>query len=139
VARNLTATTNNESYHGSTSELPPATSHRYAEWDFSGVPDRVMFQRFLDASDYWFGYSDDSSSGSYDPLRECFVMVVDDQANNANEGAGDGEAPRGSKTRLLQGAGPSAPHLTSGRRRHQRAASPSAGARGQIAEEYRAV
>jgi hypothetical protein len=35
VARNLAATTDDESYHGSTSELPPATSHGYAEWDFS--------------------------------------------------------------------------------------------------------
>jgi hypothetical protein len=52
VARNLSATTNDESYHGSTSELPPATSHGYAEWDFSGVPDPVMFQQFLDAADY---------------------------------------------------------------------------------------
>jgi hypothetical protein len=52
MARNLTATTKDESYHGSTSELPPATSHGYAEWDFSGVPDLVMFQRFLDATDY---------------------------------------------------------------------------------------
>jgi hypothetical protein len=47
--------------------LPHATSHGYAEWDFSGVPDPVMFRRFLDATDYWFGYSDDSSAGSYDP------------------------------------------------------------------------
>jgi hypothetical protein len=78
AARNLTATTNDESYHGSASELPPATSHGYAEWDFSGVPDPVMFQRFLDAADYWFGYSDDSSTGSYDLARECFVVVVDD-------------------------------------------------------------
>jgi hypothetical protein len=31
AARNLTATTNDESYHGSASELPPATSHGYAE------------------------------------------------------------------------------------------------------------
>jgi hypothetical protein len=38
-------------------ELPPATSHGYAEWDFSDVPDPVMFWRFLDATDYWFGYS----------------------------------------------------------------------------------
>jgi hypothetical protein len=52
TARNLTATTNDESYHGSASELPAATSHGYAEWDFSGVPDPVMFQRFLDAADY---------------------------------------------------------------------------------------
>jgi hypothetical protein len=78
VARNLTATTNDESYHDPTSELPPATSHGYAKWDFSGVPDPVMFQRFLDAADYWFGYSDDSSAGSYDPAREYFIVVVDD-------------------------------------------------------------
>jgi hypothetical protein len=30
AARNLAATTDDESYHGSTSELPPATSHGYA-------------------------------------------------------------------------------------------------------------
>jgi hypothetical protein len=29
-----------------------------------------MFRRFLDATDYWFGYSDDSSAGSNDPARE---------------------------------------------------------------------
>jgi hypothetical protein len=63
AARNPTATTDDESYHGSTSELPPATSHGYAEWNFSGVPDPVMFRRFLDAVDYWFGYSDDSNTG----------------------------------------------------------------------------
>jgi hypothetical protein len=51
AVRNLIATTNDESYHNSASDLPPATSHRYAEWDFSGVPDPVMFQRFLDAAD----------------------------------------------------------------------------------------
>jgi hypothetical protein len=32
AVRNLIATTNDESYHGSASELPPATSHVYAEW-----------------------------------------------------------------------------------------------------------
>jgi hypothetical protein len=105
AARNLTVTTNNESYHGSTSELRPATSHGYAEWDFSGVPDLMMFQRFLDAADYWFGYSDDSSVGSYNPARECFVVVVDDQANSVNAGAEDGEAPQGPGTGPLQGAG----------------------------------
>jgi hypothetical protein len=52
AARNLIATTNDESYHGSASELPPATSHGYTEWDFSDVPDPVMFQRFLGAADY---------------------------------------------------------------------------------------
>jgi hypothetical protein len=56
---NLIASTNDESYHGSASELPPATLHGYAEWDFSDVPDPVMFQRFFDAAKYWFGYSDD--------------------------------------------------------------------------------
>jgi hypothetical protein len=53
-----------------------------------------MFQRFLDVADYWFGYFDDSSVGSYDPARECFMVVVDDQADGTNTaGVGDGEAP----------------------------------------------
>jgi hypothetical protein len=76
--------------------------------DFSGVPDPVMFQRFLDAADYWFGYSDNSSAGSYDPAR--FVMLANDQANVANAAeAGDGEVPPGPGTGTHQGAGPSAP------------------------------
>jgi hypothetical protein len=113
AATNLIATTNDESYHGSASEVAPATSHGYAEWDFCGLPDPVMFQRFLDAADYWFGYSDDSNAGSYNPAHECFVVVVDDQANGANAvGAGDGEAPENLATGLLQGSGPRAPHLT---------------------------
>jgi hypothetical protein len=29
------------------------------------MTDPVMFRRFLDVADYWFGYSDDSSAGSY--------------------------------------------------------------------------
>jgi hypothetical protein len=95
AVRNLIATTNDESYHGSASELPPATLHGYTEWDFSGMPDPVMFQRFLDVADYWFGCSDDSSAGSYDPTRECFVVVVDDQADGMNVArADDGEAPQ---------------------------------------------
>jgi hypothetical protein len=110
AVRNLIATTNGESYNGSAGKLPPATSHGYAEWDFSGVLDPVMFQRFLDAADYWFGYSDDSSAGSYDPARECFVVVVDDQADGANAaGAGDGEAPRIPGAGVPQNPGPSAP------------------------------
>jgi hypothetical protein len=52
---NPSASTDDESSYSSASELPPATSHGYAEWDFSGVPDPVMFLRFLDATDYWFG------------------------------------------------------------------------------------
>jgi hypothetical protein len=60
--------------------LPPANLHGYAEWDFSGVPDPVMFRRFVDATDYWFGCSDDSSTGSYDPARECYVVIANDPA-----------------------------------------------------------
>jgi hypothetical protein len=63
-----------------------------------------MFRRFLDAADYWFGYSDDSSAGSYDPARECFMVLANDQAGAANAvEAGDGEVPPG------PGAGPNAP------------------------------
>jgi hypothetical protein len=69
-----------------------------------------MFRRFLDAVDYWFGYSDDSSAGSYDPARECFVMHANDQANAANAAeAGDGEVPPSPGTGPHQSAGPSAP------------------------------
>jgi hypothetical protein len=95
AVRNLIATTNNESYHDSANELPLATSHWYTEWDFSGVPDPVMFLWFLDTADYWFGCSDDSSIGSYDPTHECFMVVVDEHADDANEaGASDGDVPQ---------------------------------------------
>jgi hypothetical protein len=64
------------------------------EWDFSSVPDPVMFQWFLDATDHWFGYSDNPSAGSHDPVRECFVVLANDQANTANVAeAGDGQVP----------------------------------------------
>jgi hypothetical protein len=110
AARDPSASADDESSHGSASELPPATLHGYTEWDFSGVPDPVMFRRFLDAADYWFGYSDDSSDGSYDPVRECFVVITNDQANVANAAeAGDREVPPGPGTGPRQGAGPSAP------------------------------
>jgi hypothetical protein len=53
-----------------------------------------MFRWFLDATDYWFSYSDDSSTGSYDPVRECCVVITNDQVNAANAAeAGDGEVP----------------------------------------------
>jgi hypothetical protein len=52
AVKNLISTTNDESYHGSASELPPTTSHGYAEWDFSGVPDPMIFQQFPKAADY---------------------------------------------------------------------------------------
>jgi hypothetical protein len=79
VARDPSASAGDESSLGSLDALPPATSHGYAEWDFSGVPDPVMFRRFLDATDYWFGYSNDSSAGSYDPAWECCVVIANDQ------------------------------------------------------------
>jgi hypothetical protein len=67
----------------------------------------MMFRWFLDATDYWFGYSDDSSAESYDPARECFVVITNDQANAAE--AGDREIPSSPETGPRQGAGPSAP------------------------------
>jgi hypothetical protein len=69
-----------------------------------------MLRRFLDATDYWFGYSEDSNTGSYDPARECCVVITNDQVNAANATeAGDGEVPPGPGTGPRQGAGPSTP------------------------------
>jgi hypothetical protein len=91
VARDPGASAGDESSLGSLDALPPANLHGYAEWDFSGLPDPVMFRRFLDATDYWFGCSDDSSTGSYDPARECCVVIANDPANaTGTVGAGDG-------------------------------------------------
>jgi hypothetical protein len=121
AARDPSASTDDESSHGSASELPPATSHGYAEWDFSGVPDPVMFRWFLDATDYWFGYSDDSSAGSYDPARECCVMITNDQANAASAAeAGDGEvSPARELDRArVRGQAPLPPHHRGGQRQH---------------------
>jgi hypothetical protein len=110
AARDPGASADDESSQGSASELPPATSHGYEEWDFSGVPDPVMFRRFRDSMDNWFGYSDDSSAGCYDTARECCVVITNDQVNTANAAeAGDGEVPPGPGTGPRQGAGPSAP------------------------------
>jgi hypothetical protein len=110
AVRNPSASADDESSHGSASELPPATSHGYAEWDFSGVLDPVMFRRFLDTTDYSFGCSDNSSAGSYDPAWECFVVLANDQANATNAAeADDGEVPPGPGTGPHQGAGPSTP------------------------------
>jgi hypothetical protein len=75
AARRLIAT-DDESYHGSDNELPSATLHGYAEWDFSSVPDLVMFRWFLDAADYWFGYSDTSNTEDYDSARERFTATL---------------------------------------------------------------
>jgi hypothetical protein len=110
VARDPSASAGDESSLGSVDALPPATSHGYAEWDFSGVPDPMMFRRFLDAMDYWFGCSDDSSAGSYDPMRECCVVIANDPANATDAvGADDGEVPPALGTASRPAAGPSAP------------------------------
>jgi hypothetical protein len=110
VARDPSASAGDESSLGSVDALPHATSHGYAEWDFTGVPDPVMFRRFLDATDYWFGYSDDSSAGSYDPTRECYVVIANDPANATDvAGAGDVEVPPALGTGSRLAAGPSAP------------------------------
>jgi hypothetical protein len=110
AVRNLIATSNDESYHGSASELPPATSHGYTEWDFSGVSNPMMFQWFLDTVDYWFGCSDDSSAGSYDPARECFMVAIGDLVDDTSmAGDGDGEAPQNPGTSIPRNPGPSAP------------------------------
>jgi hypothetical protein len=69
-----------------------------------------MFRRFLDAADYWFRCSDDSSTGSYDPARECCVVIVNDPANATGAaGAGDGEVTPAPGIALRLVAGPSTP------------------------------
>jgi hypothetical protein len=69
-----------------------------------------MFRRFLDAMDYWFGCSDDSSIGSYDPGHECCVVIANDPANATGAvGAGDGEVRPAPDIAPRQAAGPSTP------------------------------
>jgi hypothetical protein len=100
-----------------------------------------MFRRFLDATDYWFGYPDNSSAGSYDPTRECFVVLTNDQANAANAvEAGDGEVPPGPGAGPHQGAGPSAPPSSPPRGADINAQLAQARElEAKLAEEYRAV
>jgi hypothetical protein len=69
-----------------------------------------MFRRFLDATDYWFGCSDDSSTRSYDPARECCVVIANDPANATGAvGAGDGEVRPAPGIAPRLAAGPSNP------------------------------
>jgi hypothetical protein len=100
-----------------------------------------MFRRFLDATDYWFGYSDDSSAGSYDPARECCVVITSNQANAANAAeAGDGEVPTSPGTGPRLGAGPSAPPSSPPRGADVNAQlSQARELEAKLAEEYRAV
>jgi hypothetical protein len=141
AARDPGASAGDESSRGSAGELPRATSHGYAEWDFSGVPDPVMFRQFLDATDDWFGYSDDSSAGSYDPAWECCVVITNNQANAANAAeAGDGEVPIGPGTGPRLGAGPSTPPSSPPRGAGVNAQLAQAcELEAKLAEEYRAV
>jgi hypothetical protein len=100
-----------------------------------------MFQRFLDATDYRFGYSDDSSAGSYDPARECFIVITNDQANAANTTkAGDGEVPPGMGTGPRMATGPSAPPPSPSRGADVNAQLAQARElEAKLAEEYRTV
>jgi hypothetical protein len=100
-----------------------------------------MFQRFLDATDYWFGYSDDSSVGSYDPAWECCVVMTSNQANAADAAeAGDGEVPTGPGTGPRLGAEPSAPPPSPPRGADVNAQLAQARElEAKLAEEYRAV
>jgi hypothetical protein len=115
--------------------LPPANLHGYAEWDFSGVPDPVMFRRFLDATDYWFGCSDDSSTGSYDPARECCVVTNDPANATGAAGAGDGEVTPAPGIAPRLAAGPSTPAGADADARLAQARELEA----KLAEEYRTV
>jgi hypothetical protein len=49
--RNLIATMNDETYHGSDSEVPPP-QHWGTKWDFSSVPGPMVFWCFLNAANY---------------------------------------------------------------------------------------
>jgi hypothetical protein len=100
-----------------------------------------MFWWFLDAADYWFGYSDSSSAGSHDPARECFVVAIGDEVDDATSAeAGEGEPLRDPGASAPRNPGPSVPPT-----------SPTGGAdinaqlaqacelEAKIAEEYRAI
>jgi hypothetical protein len=64
-----------------------------------------MFQR-----DYWFGCSDDSSAGNYNPTRECFMVAIGDLVDGMSvAGAGDGEAPQNPGTGVPWNPRPNAP------------------------------
>jgi hypothetical protein len=95
-----------------------------------------MFWRFLDATDYWFGCSDDSSTGSYDPVRECCVVIANDPANATGAvGAGDGEVTPAPGIAPRLAAGPSTPAGADADAQLAQARELEA----KLAEEYRTV
>jgi hypothetical protein len=71
VTRDPGASAGDESSLDSLDALPPANLHGYAEWDFSGVPDLVMFRRFLDATDYWSAAPTIPAPGATTPRRNA--------------------------------------------------------------------
>jgi hypothetical protein len=100
-----------------------------------------MLRRFLDATDYWFGYSDDSRTGSYDPARECCVVITNDQANAANTAeASDGEVPPRPGNWTTLGCGTKRPPSSPPRGADVNAQLAQAHElEAKLAEEYRAV
>jgi hypothetical protein len=95
-----------------------------------------MFRRFLDATDYWFSCSDDSSTGSYDPARECCVVIANNLANATGAaGAGDGEVTPAPGIAPRLAAGPSTPAGANIDAQLARARELKA----KLAEEYRTV
>jgi hypothetical protein len=95
-----------------------------------------MFRRFLDATNYWFGFSDDSSTGSYDPARECCVVIANDPANATGAAdAGDGEVTPAPGIAPRLAAGPSTPYRANIDAQLAQARELEA----KLAEEYRTV
>jgi hypothetical protein len=95
-----------------------------------------MFRRFLDATDYWFGCSDDSSTGSYDPARECCVVIANDPANATGAaGTGDGEVMPAPGIAPRLAAGPRTPAGADADAQLAQARELEA----KLAEEYRTV
>jgi hypothetical protein len=95
------------------------------------VPDPVMFKRFLDAADYEFDCSDDSSAGSYDPTRECFMVAIGDLVDGTSvEGAGDRSPPKPRDQHTSKPGTKRPSHLAGERRRHQCVAGSCARVRG---------
>jgi hypothetical protein len=100
-----------------------------------------MFQRFVDAADYWFGYFDTSSVGSYDPARECFMVTIGDVVGGTSMArAGEGENPRDPGTNAPRNTGPSA-HPTSpvGGTDINTQLAQARELEAKLAEEYRAI
>jgi hypothetical protein len=82
AVRNVIATTNDVSYHGSANDLLPATSHRYAESDFSGTPEKLVNED-LDSST--------KHAGSFEADKQTKEVPL-------NPAAPEGKALRASST-----------------------------------------